>query len=144
MNNQIVNQINHQFIDVIEIVFVDVTFLLSFFRIFVSVFYSSFRCFFFILSYHFFDHFWFWDFFFERFCWENDSKNLSCWKCYWDEYRFRCDRFRLFTNYFIKWDCDFRSQRRKKSLKWVSFFCEKDFEWRRTTTFWCCFVVVVI
>ena len=97
---------------------------------------------FFIFRNHSFDHFWSWDFSSERLCWENDSENLSCWKCHRNEYR--CDRFRLSTNHFIKWNCDFESQRRKKSSEWASVFCEKKFEWRRTTTFWCCFVVVVV
>ena len=145
MNNQIVNLMNRQFVDVVENVSVDVTFLLSFilsnsckcFLFIVSMF------FFFIFRNHFFDHFWFWDFAFKRLCWENDSKNLSCWKCYRNEY-FRCDRFRLFINHLIRWNCDFESQRRKSDSKWTNFFCEKKLQWRRTTTFWCCFVVVVV
>ena len=32
----------------------------------------------------------------------------------------------------------------KKSLKWTNFFCKRKFEWRRTTTLWCYFVVVVV
>ena len=102
----------------------------------VSMFFLTFRN-------HSFDHFWFWDFFSERLCWENDLKDFLCWKCYREKYRFRRDRFRFSTNYFIKWNCDFESQRRKKSSKWVNFFCEKKLKWRRTTTFWCFFVVVV-
>ena len=144
MNNQIVNQMNHQSVDVVEDVFVDVTSLLSFFfRILVNIFYSSFRCLFsfFVIILSITSDL---EIFFERFCWKNDSENLSCWKCHRNECHFRCDRFRLFTNHFIKWDCDFESQRRKKNLEWAIFFCERKLEWRRTTTFWCCFVVVVI
>ena len=143
MNNQ--NQMNYQIIMNDEHVSIDVTFLLFLFSS------NSCKClllmvlmFFFILRNYFFDHFWSWDIFFERFCWQSDSKDLSCWKCHRNEYRFRCDRSRFSTNYFIKWDYDFESQRRKKSSEWANFFCERKFEWRRTTTFWCCFVVVVV
>ena len=123
---------------------VDVTFLLSLFLsnsckcllLIASMFFSLFVIVFSIIS----DL----EIFFERFCWKNDSKDLSCWKCYRKKYRFRRDRFRFSTNHFIKWNCDFESQRRKKSLEWTNVFCEKEFEWRRTTTLWCCFVVVVI
>ena len=100
--------------------------------------------FFLIFRNHFLDHLWSWDFFFERFCWKSNSKDLSCWECYRKIYRFRRDRFRFFINHFIKWNCDCESQRRRKSSEWANFFCEKKFKWRRTTTFWCCFVVVVV
>ena len=134
---------NYQFVDVIENVSVDVIFLLSlFFSNFCECLLFIVLMSFLILRNHFFDHFWSWDFFSKCLCWESDSENLSCWKCHRNEYR--CDRFRLSTNHFIKWNCDFESQRRKKSSEWANVFCERKFEWRRTTTFWCCFVVVVI
>ena len=134
---------NYQFVDVIENVSVDVIFLLSlFFSNFCECLLFIVLMSFLILRNHFFDHFWSWDFFSKCLCWESDSENLSCWKCHRNEYR--CDRFRLSTNHFIKWNCDFESQRRKKSLKWASFFCEREFEWRRTTTLWRCFVIVVV
>ena len=51
MNNEVVNQINYQFVDVIENVFVDFTFLLSFF-------FSNFcKCLLFIVSVFFFSFF---------------------------------------------------------------------------------------
>ena len=134
MNNR--NQTNHQIImNEIEDVFVDVISLLSLF------FSNSYKCLLFIISMfflifrsHSFDYFWSWDFSSERLCWEDNSKSLSCWECHWDEYRFRCDRFRFFTSYFIRWNCDFESQRKKKSLKWTNFFYERKLKWRRTTT----------
>ena len=144
MNNSIENQINHQFVDVIENVFVDVIFFLF------SSFSNSCKCLllivsmsFFILRSYSFDHFWSWDFSSERLCWKNDSEDFSCWECHRKEY-FRCDRSQFSINYLIRWDCDFESQRKKKSSKWTNFFREREFEWRRTITFWCCFVVVVV
>ena len=142
MNNSLNNQMNRQTFD--DDVSIDVISLLSFF------FSNSCKCLLFIVSMfflifrnHSFDHFWSWNFSFERLCWKDDSEDLSCWKCHRNEH-FRCDRFRFFINHFIKWNCDFESQRRKESSEWTKFFCERNFEWRRATTFWCFFVVVIV
>ena len=144
MNNSIENQMNFYVENsIIDDTSIDVTFLF---------FFSNFcKCLLFIVSMSFltlcnlfFDYFWSWDFAFERLCWENDWKNLSCWKYYEKKIRSRYNRSRLFTTHFIKWNCDLWSQRRKKSAKWTKLFYEKKFEWRRTTTLWCFFVVVVV
>ena len=110
------HSIDHQIImNNIENASIDVTSLRLFF------FSNSCKCLLFVVSMSFFtlrnhslNYFWSWSFFSERFCWKDDSEDFSCSKCHRKEYRFRRDRFRLFINYFIRWNCDFESQHKKK------------------------------
>ena len=115
----------------------------SFFRILVSVFYSSFRCFFsffvIILSI--------------IFDLETSFLSVSVEKTI---QKIFCTENVIETNIFVAIVFDSlqiissnkitisNRNAEKKSLEWANFFCERKFKWRRTTTFWCYVVVVVV